>query len=39
VAAFLLLTTLALPPLGIALTVLVLAGILWVRRMDREGRG
>jgi hypothetical protein len=38
-AAFLVLTTLALPPLGIALAVLVLAGILWVRRMDREGRG
>lgn len=39
VLVFLALTTLALPPLGIALAVLVLAGALWARRVDRQDRG
>ncbi|MBN1336022.1 MAG: hypothetical protein JXB39_08690 [Deltaproteobacteria bacterium] len=38
VLVFVGLTTLAFPPLGIAFAVLVLAGILWARRVDREER-
>ncbi len=39
VLVFVALATAALPPLGIALALLLLAGILWARRVDREGRG